>query len=294
MTKRNTSPKTPNDWPLKAYKNGEFLNSPDGRIVRILSEFVEPNSRFIKHDVSNTIVFFGSARILPKKDAKKKLKTMEAQLAQKKKSSPSLDRKIRTARKAVDMSRYYEEAMSLAEKLTRWSMGIQEKKKQFLICTGGGPGIMEAANRGAKKAGGTSIGLNISLPMEQYSNPYITKEMAFEFHYFFVRKFWFAYMAKAMIIFPGGFGTMDELFEILTLVQSHKTKKFLPIIIYGSEFWSQILDLPALVKHGTISKKDLNLFQFFDDVDSAYEYITSELSNYYLKTPSRWKPGAYL
>jgi len=294
MTKKDTFPTPPNDWPLKAYKNGEFLNSPDGRIVRILAEFVEPNSRFIKNDVSNTIVFFGSARVLPKKDAKENLKVLEAQQARNKTSSPGLNKKIRAARKALAMSQYYEDAMALAEKLTKWSMGIQEKKKQFLICTGGGPGIMEAANRGAKKAGGTSIGLNISLPMEQYSNPYISKEMAFEFHYFFVRKFWFAYMAKAMIVFPGGFGTMDELFEILTLVQSRKTKKFLPIIIYGTEFWDPILNLQGLVERGTISKKDLTLFRFFDDVNSAYDYITTELSNYYLKPPSRWRPGAYL
>ncbi len=275
------------DWPKKSYKNLDFLNSPDGRLVRVLSEFLEPAARFEKNEISNTIVFFGSARTLPRQKAKKNLKDVERMLAKHKKPPRSLKQKYNAAQQAVTMSQYYEEAFSLSEKITKWSLGIKNESDRFLVCTGGGPGIMEAANRGARKAGGQSIGLNISLPMEQSANRYMTKELAFEFHYFFIRKFWFVYLAKALIAFPGGFGTMDELFELLTLVQTRKSKKFMPIILYGSEYWNQVLNLKAMVKTGTIDKADLHLFRSFDDVDSSFEYIKKELSKHYLDTPAK-------
>ena len=183
------------------------------------------------------------------------------------------------------LSRYYEDAVRLAEKLTAWSQGMEDPNKRFIVCSGGGGGMMEAANRGAQKAGGPSIGLNISLPLEQTPNPYQTKEISVEFHYFFIRKFWFFYLAKALIVFPGGFGTMDELFELLTLVQTQKSKKYMPIIIYGSDYWNEVFNFKAMVKWGTISREDLSLFHFFDDVDKAFDYLTKELTQYYLQKP---------
>ncbi len=275
------------DWPKKSYKNLDFLNSPDGRLVRVLSEFLEPAARFEKNNVTNTIVFFGSARTLPRKEAKKNLRAQERLLAKHKNPPQSLKQKHLAAKQAVTMSQYYEDALSLAEKITKWSLGIADESKRFLVCTGGGPGIMEAANRGARKAGGKSIGLNINLPMEQSANRYMTKELAFEFHYFFIRKFWFVYLAKALIAFPGGFGTMDELFELLTLVQTRKSKKIMPIILYGSEYWNQLLNLKAMERAGTINKADLRLFRHFDDVDSTFEYIKKALSRHYLDLPPK-------
>ena len=180
------------------------------------------------------------------------------------------------------MARYYDDAVTLAERLTKWSKGIPERKRRFVVCSGGGPGIMEAANRGAAQAGGYSIGLNISLPFEQMPNPYQTRELSFEFHYFFIRKFWFVYLAKALVVFPGGFGTLDELFEILTLVQTRKTAKKIPIVLYGEEFWKEVVRFDSLVKWGTISREDLDLFHFANNVDTAFEYIRDELTKRYL------------
>jgi uncharacterized protein (TIGR00730 family) len=268
---------------MKAYKNLNFLTSPEGRIVRVLSEFMEPAARFEKRHVYNTIVFFGSARTPPPEEAKKNLQDLQNQIARKRRPPRSLLKQCETAKKDVAMSRYYEDASELAEKLTQWSLGIRDKRKRFLVCSGGGGGIMEAANRGARKAGGRSIGLNISLPMEQYPNRYQTRDLSFEFHYFFIRKFWFFYLAKALVAFPGGFGTMDELFELLTLVQTRKTKKYMPIIIYGTEYWNQILNFDALVEAGTISEEDLQIFRFFDDVDEAFTYLKGELTKHYVR-----------
>jgi len=197
-----------------------------------------------------------------------------------------LKEKFEQAQRGLIMSRYYEDAALLAEKLTRWSLSIENPAKRFYICSGGGPGIMEAANRGAQNAGGPSIGLNISLPFEQTPNPFQTRELSFEFHYFFVRKYWFFYLGKALVIFPGGFGTMDELFELLTLVQTQKTKKYMPIILYGSEYWNELINFNALVKWGTINREDLNLFHFFDDVDSAFEFLRDELLKLYPAEPA--------
>lgn len=259
---------------LKAYKNETFMNSPDARELRILSEYLEPNARLEDYDISDTIVFFGSARILPRDVAEKQLAAARDE-----------NTGIEAAERKLMMSRFYEDARELARRMTEWSKELEDKTRRFLICTGGGPGIMEAANRGASEAGGINIGFNISLPFEQHFNPYITRELNFEFHYFFMRKFWFLYLAKAMVVFPGGFGTMDELFETLTLIQTKKSKKQLPIILYGKEFWGDVLNLDALVKYGTISAEDLKLFHVTDSVDEAFEHLVGQLSGAALEHP---------
>lgn len=213
--------------PVKAYKNLEFLNSPDARLVRILAEFLEPAARFRKHRIHDTIVFFGSARFLEPGKARARLRELQRDRSGGR-GKRRWERELRAARTALKMSRYYEDARKLAHLLTRWSLSLGRGKRRFIVCSGGGPGVMEAANRGATEhSRGYSIGLNISLPFEQVPNAYITPDLNFEFHYFFIRKYWFMYMAKALVVFPGGFGTLDELFEVLTLVQTHKvTKKF--------------------------------------------------------------------
>jgi uncharacterized protein (TIGR00730 family) len=233
-----------------AYKNEEFLDSPDARALRILSEYLEPLSHFRRERIRDTIVFFGSARL-----------------------------------EAGDgpLSRYYDDARTLARLLTEWSEELKNSSRRFVICSGGGPGIMEAANRGAADAGGKSVGLNIGLPFEQMPNPYITPELCFEFHYFFMRKFWFAYLAKALVVFPGGFGTMDELMEILTLVQTRKLAKKMVIVLYGSKFWKEIINFEALVRYGTISPDDLGLFQYADDPETALKLLKDGLTALYLR-----------
>jgi len=280
--KKNRPSRKAADWPQKAYKNLDFLTAPEGRIVRVLSEFMEPAARFGKHHVHNTIVFFGSARTLPPEVAEKNLRELEKRVADKRRPHRASLQEYKRAKHDVTMSRYYEEAVQLAEKLTRWSLEIRDMRKRFLICSGGGGGIMEAANRGARQAGGTSIGLNISLPMEQAPNRYQAREFSFEFHYFFIRKFWFFYLAKALVAFPGGFGTMDELFELLTLVQTRKTRKYMPIVIYGTEYWKRILNFEALVEAGTISEEDLRIFRYCDHVEEAFEYLKEELTRHYV------------
>ncbi len=268
--------------PEKAYNNLDFLNSPDARIIRILAEYLEPMKRFRDEKVNDTVVFFGSARTKEMPEAEKDLKAVEERLAAAGTDNrAALLEELEYAKNQVFMSRYYEDAVELARRLTAWSETLHPNYR-FVVSSGGGPGMMEAANRGALEAGGKSIGLNISLPMEQFSNPYITPELNFEFHYFFIRKFWFVYLAKALIIFPGGFGTLDELFEVLTLVQTKKVRKPMPICIYGTEYWNQVMNLEAMAKYGTISKSDLDLIHFSDSVDCAYEYLMTELSRYYL------------
>ncbi len=283
--KKNPAEKTGRDGPLKAYENAAFINSQAGRPLRIVSEHLEPEARFEDQGISDTIVFFGSSRILPRFEARAALKKARG------KKRPSKD-EIGRAERAVEMSRYYEDARELAHRLTEWSKGLAGRardrdcaERRFVVCTGGGPGIMEAANRGASEARGINIGLNIAIPEEQYQNPYITRELAFEFHYFFMRKFWFVYLAKAMVVFPGGFGTIDELFEVLTLVQTAKVKKKMPVVLFGASFWDQVIDIEAMVRFGTISPEDMNLFFKTDDIDEAYAFITSELEREWLHLP---------
>jgi uncharacterized protein (TIGR00730 family) len=237
---------------IKAYDDREFINSKDARALRILAEYLEPRSRFEKHGVEDTIVFFGSARFR-------------------------------------EGNRWYEAARQLAFRLTEWSKALPSKDRRFVVCTGGGPGIMEAANRGASEAKGMTIGLGISLPHEQHDNPWLTRELGFHFHYFFMRKFWFTYLAKAMIIFPGGFGTLDELMEVVTLVQTGKMTKPLPIVLFGNDYWSEVVNFDALVRHGTISPEDVHLFHRTDSVDEAFELVVRELTENALG-----KPGAML
>lgn len=270
--KKEVNPLSLRTQPIKAYKDLDFINSVQARPLRILAEYMEPQSRLEKLKVDNTIVFFGSARLKSKAQAQEALKV--AKLAKDKKA-------MQLAKTAIHMSGYYEDAVELGKLLTQWSMkNYGKSSKRFVICSGGGPGIMEAANRGAHEAGGESIGLNISLPFETNSNPYITPELNFEFHYFFTRKYWFSYLAKALVIFPGGFGTLDELAEILTLIQTQKIKKKIPILIYGSHFWNKVINLKALAEFGTIDHNDLNLIHFSDTPKDAFNFIVKKLKEF--------------
>ena len=259
-----------------AYENEAFLNSPDGRILRMLAEYQEPLARFRREQIQDTVVFFGSARFQGQKAAAQNLATVE----QNNVASPAaqLEKDLKRAQAGVDMARYYEDARRLAHMLTKWSIQIPARRHRFVVTTGGGPGIMEAANLGAHEAGGKSIGLNIQLPFEQYPNQYITPALNFQFHYFFMRKFWFAYLSKALVVFPGGFGTLDELFEILTLVQTKKLAKEITIILYGTNFWKEIVNFEALVKYGTIAAADLELFHFADTPEAAMRILQEALS----------------
>lgn len=236
-------PKRPPSLPPLSYENQQFLDSDAARPLRILAEYLHPYEAFHRYGVHDTIVFMGSARIRP--------------------HGP--------------LSQYYTDARELARLVTEWSKGLKRRSHRFIVCSGGGPGIMEAANRGAKDAGGRSVGLNIGLPHEQLPNPYITRELSFQFHYFFMRKLWFAYLARAVIYFPGGFGTMDELFEILTLSQTHKLKRPFHILLYGTDYWREIVNFEALVRHGVISPDDMNLFHFVDNPVQALEILQRKM-----------------
>jgi hypothetical protein len=264
-----------------AYENRKFLNSPDGRVMRILAEYLEPLSRFRRERIQDTIVFFGSARFHSRTQAQHDLEVLEkpgsAKLA-----PPEEQLRIRRARADVEMARYYEDARQLAFKITSWAKELHQARSRFVVCTGGGPGIMEAANLGASEAGGKTIGLNINLPFEQMPNAFITPELNFEFHYFFMRKLWFAYLAKALVVFPGGFGTFDELFELLTLAQTEKMAKRMCIVVYGKDYWDRVVNFEALVDSGTISPKDLELFHWANDPDEAFEYLKAELTKHHL------------
>jgi uncharacterized protein (TIGR00730 family) len=263
---------------VKAYSNQAFLNSKDARALRILAEYLEPKSRFEYHKVDDTIVFMGSARIKPREQAEAALR--QAQLGE---GDPE------RAQAELRMSEYYEAARELAFRLTNWSKGLDSKERRFVVCTGGGPGIMEAANRGAAEARGINVGLTISIPVEEFDNRYVTRELAFHFHYFFMRKFWFTYLAKAVIVFPGGYGTLDELFELLTLVQTRKMTKPLPIVLFGTRYWREVINFDALVEHGTINPADVDLVHRTDSVDDAYQWIVERLGEYAVD-----KPGAIL
>jgi len=258
----------------KAYQNPAFLNSRDGRALRILSEYLEPKSRFDHHKVEDTIVFMGSARIKSREEAEELVRQAE-----------SGGGDLESARMALRMSAYYEAARELAARLTRWSKELDHEERRFVVCTGGGPGIMEAANRGASEAHGMNVGLTISIPTEEFDNPYVTRELSFHFHYFFMRKFWFAYLAKAVIVFPGGYGTMDELFELLTLVQTRKMRKPMPMVLFGTEYWKNIVDFDALARHGMISPTDIELVYRTDSVDEAYDWIVRQLAEKALGQP---------
>src|SRR6202789_11926 len=268
-----------------AYQNEPFLNSPDGRILRLLSEYSEPLSRFRREQIQDTVVFFGSARIHSHDNAIDRL--TETRGNGSKVSATQQAKEMKRAEAAVDMARYYEDARRLARLLTEWSTQIPAQRHRFVVTTGGGPGIMEAANLGAHEAGGKTIGLNINLPFEQNPNSYITPSLNFEFHYFFMRKFWFAYLAKALVIFPGGFGTLDELFEILTLAQTDKLAKKILVVIYGSEYWHRIMNFQAFVDAGTISPDDLNLFKFVDSPEEAFAFLRDGLTEYHLGGESK-------
>jgi uncharacterized protein (TIGR00730 family) len=275
-----------------AYLNQEFLNSPDGRLLRILSEYSEPLSRFRREKIQDTVVFFGSARFASLPDAQNALTILEKPGSAKPappekqpggKDGDALQAALKRAHAAVEMARYYEEARRLASMLTEWTLTLPGKRHRFVVTSGGGPGIMEAANRGAREAGGKTIGLNIRLPFEQYPNQYITPELNFEFHYFFMRKYWFAYLAKALVVFPGGFGTLDELFEILTLAQTHKLAKKILVIVYGKEYWNRVLNLEALADAGTISPEDVNGFTMVDTPEEAFEVLKEGLTRFHLQ-----------
>lgn len=251
----------------KAYENLDFLKSPSARLLRIMSEFVEPQSRFQKQNIKDTVVFFGSARLKNRENARKELDEIQKQ------DTPDVTA-LKRAELALKNSRYYEDAVELSRRITQWSMkNYYNNGRRYVVCTGGGPGIMEAANKGAYEAGGKSIGLNISLPFEQFSNAYLDDEDNFEFHYFFMRKFWFAYPAKAIVIFPGGFGTLDELAEILTLVQTGKIKKEMKILIYDKLYWEQIINFEKFAENGMISNEDLNLFTMCETVDEMEKHL---------------------
>ena len=278
-----------------AYENPAFLNSADGRLIRIVAEYLEPLARFRREQIQDTVVFFGSARFRGRAEADHELELLEntgssqpAPSHEQPASVPqivegtasNLQRKRAVA--AVEMARYYEDARRLAQLLTHWAKAIPSQRHRFVVTSGGGPGIMEAANRGAYEAGGKTIGLNIRLPFEQAPNPYITPSLNFEFHYFFMRKLWFAYLSKALVVFPGGFGTLDEMFEILTLAQTHKLAKKITVVIYGSEYWKKVFNLDVLVDTGTISPKDIELFQFADTPEQAFEMLRKGLTDNYL------------
>ncbi len=279
-----------------AYLNQDFLNSPDGRLFRILSEYSEPLARFRREKIQDTVVFFGSARFASLSEAEHALTILEKPGS----ATPAppehqpggqdpdkLQATLKRANARVQMARFYEDARTLARMLTEWTLTLPGRRNRFVVTSGGGPGIMEAANRGAQEAGGKTVGLNIRLPFEQMPNPYITPQLNFEFHYFFMRKYWFAYLAKALVVFPGGFGTLDELFEILTLAQTQKLAKKIIVIVYGKEYWSRVLNLSALADAGAIAPEDEQLFCFCDSPEEAFQTLKEGLTKYHLdvRTP---------
>jgi uncharacterized protein (TIGR00730 family) len=262
-----------------AYHDLEFLDSSEARPIRILAEYLEPLKRFRTENIQDTVVFFGSARTLSREGAERELARLGTDEAKK---AADYEAALRRGQKALEWSRFYEDARRLAHMLTTWSLSLEEPRRRFVVCSGGGPGIMEAANRGASEAGGKTVGLNIRLPFEQGPNPYITDGLHFEFHYFFMRKFWFAYLAKALVVFPGGFGTLDEMFEILTLSQTRKLSKKLSVILYGTEYWDQILNLDPMLEWGAISKDDLSLLTRVDTPEAAFQKLQEHLLTHHI------------
>jgi len=258
-----------------AYLYEELLESAEGRPIRILAEYLEPLRRFQAQKIQDTVVFFGSARVDSRERAERALATLKARGVRD--ADQQYETELAKTRKAIEWARYYEDARELARMLTTWSAALNSENHRFVVTSGGGPGIMEAANRGAREAGGKTIGLNIRLPFEQGANPYITDGLHFEFHYFFMRKFWFAYLAKALVVFPGGFGTCDELFEILTLVQTDKLSKKMDVVLYGREYWEQVLRFEPMAEWGAIADKDLSLLHTADTPAQAFEHLRTNL-----------------
>jgi uncharacterized protein (TIGR00730 family) len=273
--------------PNLAYEDPEFMHSLGARPLRILAEYFDPLVRLRRANVGDTIVMFGSARIQSRGQAVAKLKRLQQRAKGRK--TPEWRLKVRAARSIVEMSRYYEDARELSRRITEWSMTLGTHPKRFVICSGGGPGIMEAANRGAAEAGGSSVGLSIQLPHEQRPNSYISPDLNFCFHYFFMRKLWFAQMAKALIVFPGGFGTMDELWELLTLLQTNKLSSHHLILIYGRKYWDRVLNWRYMVQSGTINEKEYKLLQFADTVDEAFDHVRKDLETHHLTLDAEWE-----
>jgi uncharacterized protein (TIGR00730 family) len=273
-----------------AYLDPEFLESEEARPLRILAEYLEPLRRFKEQKIQDTVVFFGSARVDSRDRAERALQTLRARGERGAEHEYQLE--LSRSRKALEWARYYEEARELARLFTTWTLSLQSENHRFVVASGGGPGIMEAANRGAREAGGKTIGLNIRLPFEQGANPYITEGLHFEFHYFFMRKFWFAYLSKALVIFPGGFGTLDELFEVLTLVQTDKLSKKIGVILYGREYWDQVLDLRPMAEWGAIAEKDLQLLHSADTPIAAFQLLRDHLIAHHLEPASEQEAAA--
>jgi uncharacterized protein (TIGR00730 family) len=267
-----------------AYLDREFLESDEARPLRILAEYLEPLRRFKAENVQDTVVFFGSARIHSREHAEQALERLQRRFGGR--AGAEHEVHLARGRKAVEWSRYYEEARELARLLTEWSTSLESTHHRFVVTSGGGPGIMEAANRGAHEAGGKTIGLNIRLPFEQGANRYITRGLQFEFHYFFMRKFWFAYLAKALVIFPGGFGTLDEMFEIMTLMQTEKLHKQIQIILYGTEYWDPIVNLSPMEEWGAISPGDIELIQRANTPADAFALLKAHLTEHHLMPPT--------
>lgn len=273
MARRHQTPQQP------AYRDALFMESVAARPVRILTEYLDPLVRFRREEVGDTIVMFGSARIVGRDRALAHLRRLKGLPG---KQTPRRRIALRDARAALSMSRYYEEARELARRITAWSLTLGEHPRRFVICSGGGPGIMEAANRGAAEAGGKTVGLSIELPHEQWPNSYISTGLNFQFHYFFMRKLWFAQLAKALIVFPGGFGTMDELWEMLTLMQTGKLQRRNLILIYGRRYWNRVIDWREMLNWGTINRREYDLLQFADSVDEAFDRIRSGLEEFHM------------
>jgi uncharacterized protein (TIGR00730 family) len=273
-----------------AYLYPEFLESAEARPLRILAEYLEPLRRFKAQKIQDTVVFFGSARVDSRERAERALRTMRARGVRD--ADEHYQTELTKTRQALEWARYYEDARELARLLTAWSRTLPSENHRFVVTSGGGPGIMEAANRGAREAGGKTIGLNIRLPFEQGANPYITEGLHFEFHYFFMRKFWFAYLAKALVIFPGGFGTCDELFEILTLVQTDKLSKKIEVVLYGRDYWNQVLNFKPMAEWGAIAEQDLELLSYADTPSDAFDLLRAHLIEHHLEPPTAQEAAA--
>ncbi|HTQ97292.1 MAG TPA: TIGR00730 family Rossman fold protein [Candidatus Acidoferrum sp.] len=275
----------PQHAPKAPHENKAFMESTPARPIRILAEYIHPLAQLKKEGIGDTVVMFGSARIDSHEVAAARYTRLKG-VSTRRMSKVNLKRHhiaLREAKSSLEMSRYYEEARQLSHKLTTWALSLGPRPRRFVVCSGGGPGIMEAANRGAYEAGGKSIGLSIELPHEQFANPYISPELSFNFHYFFMRKLWFAQIAKALIVFPGGFGTMDELWEMMTLSQTGKMPKHTLILIYGRKYWNDILNLKAMVRWGTINQQEYEKLEFADTVDEAFDVIRAGLEKYHMQ-----------